>query len=104
MTRPLTPRQREALAAFTAHWERFGEAPTMRELGQALGLSSSQSVFSLLTTLVRKGALVRVERPGKWPELRPPGAGPARSYAELQAENARLRAALAAVTGEACGE
>ena len=58
MSQPaLTPRQREVLdfvAAFTAM---SGYPPTVRQIGGAVGLSSSSSVHAHLVALKRKGYL-----------------------------------------------
>lgn len=42
--RALTDRQRHILAAIRDHIAETGDAPTVREIGQAVGLKSSSSV------------------------------------------------------------
>jgi repressor LexA len=55
----LTPRQRGVLETIRASVETRGYPPTMREIGEAVGLSSPSSVKHQLTTLERKGYLRR---------------------------------------------
>jgi len=52
---PLSPRQRRCLEAVLAHRRRTGLPPTYRELGRALGISSTQGVRRHLEALERKG-------------------------------------------------
>jgi repressor LexA len=55
----LTPRQRKVLEVIR-HWvERFGYPPSVREIGDAVGLTSTSSVHHQLRTLERKGYLRR---------------------------------------------
>ncbi len=54
---PLTPRQRRVLDAVVGHLRRAGLPPTYRELGRALGISSTQGVKRHLEALERKGYL-----------------------------------------------
>jgi repressor LexA len=55
----LTPRQRRVLETIRTSVESRGYPPTMREIGEAVGLSSPSSVKHQLTTLERKGYLRR---------------------------------------------
>jgi len=48
------------LAFFAAHHEEHGTWPTIREVGAAVGLSSSSSVASHLSLLVKQGRLAHV--------------------------------------------
>ena len=58
-TRPLTARQRAVLDSVTAHLRRHGYPPTVREIGQAVGLRSTAGVAWHLDRLVARGHLVR---------------------------------------------
>ena len=53
----VTDRQREVLAAIQAHWDENGYAPTLRELGKALGIGSTNGVSDHLHTLMNKGLI-----------------------------------------------
>ena len=55
----LTPRQRKVLEVIRSSVERRGYPPSMREIGEAVGLTSSSSVSHQLATLERKGFLRR---------------------------------------------
>jgi repressor LexA len=55
----LTPRQRLVLETIRACVEQRGYPPSMREIGEAVGLTSPSSVKHQLTTLERKGYLRR---------------------------------------------
>ncbi len=55
----LTPRQRRVLEVIRSSVERRGYPPSVREIGEAVGLTSSSSVSHQLTTLERKGFLRR---------------------------------------------
>jgi repressor LexA len=56
---PLTPRQRRVLEVIRGCVERRGYPPSLREIGEAVGLTSPSSVAHQLTTLERKGYLRR---------------------------------------------
>lgn len=72
----LNPRQREILAFLREHARTHAYPPTVREIGQAVGLSSSSTVQNHLNVLEQKGHIRRdptksrtvevigVERPG----------------------------------------
>ncbi len=55
----LTPRQRKVLEVIRDWVERFGYPPSVREIGEAVGLTSTSSVHHQLRTLERKGYLRR---------------------------------------------
>lgn len=55
----ITPRQRRILDFIRDTVERRGYPPTVREIGEAVGLTSSSSVHAQLATLQRKGLLRR---------------------------------------------
>lgn len=57
--RGLTGRQREILDFILSEIHRKGYPPSVREIGLAIGLSSSSTVHSHLTSLERKGYLRR---------------------------------------------
>lgn len=58
-TRGLTPRQRKVLAVIRDWVDRYGYPPSVREIGDAVGLTSTSSVHHQLRTLERKGFLRR---------------------------------------------
>jgi repressor LexA len=55
----LTPRQRKVLEVIRTAVERRGYPPSMREIGEAVGLTSPSSVAHQLATLERKGFIRR---------------------------------------------
>ncbi|HVF04386.1 MAG TPA: transcriptional repressor LexA [Frankiaceae bacterium] len=55
----LTPRQRRVLEVIRDAVERRGYPPSVREIGEAVGLTSSSSVHHQLATLQKKGFLRR---------------------------------------------
>ena len=55
----LTPRQRDVLEFVESHLAQRGYPPTVREIGEALGLSSSSTVHAHLAALQDKGYLTR---------------------------------------------
>jgi repressor LexA len=56
-TAPLTPRQRRILDFIAETVRTRGYPPTVREIGEAVGLTSSSSVHAQLATLERRGHL-----------------------------------------------
>ncbi|HZZ49799.1 MAG TPA: transcriptional repressor LexA [Pseudonocardia sp.] len=56
---PLTPRQVKILEVIRDWVERFGYPPSVREIGDAVGLNSTSSVHHQLRVLERKGYLRR---------------------------------------------
>jgi len=78
----LTPRQRKVLRVIRESVQQRGYPPSMREIGEAVGLASTSSVSHQLAMLQRKGYLRRdVGRPRSG-EVRPPGRPAARSVPE----------------------
>jgi repressor LexA len=55
----LTDRQREVLGAIEYSIAKRGHPPTVRELANGLGLSSTNGVAQLLDVLERKGVIER---------------------------------------------
>src|SRR5436853_7727441 len=53
----LTPRQRRIVAFIRETLKERGYPPTVREIGEAVGLTSSSSVHAQLANLERKGLL-----------------------------------------------
>ena len=58
----LTPRQRKVLEVIRESVDRRGFPPTIREIGEAVGLASTSSVSYQLVTLQKKGFLRRDDR------------------------------------------
>jgi repressor LexA len=73
----LTPRQRRVLDEIRSSVERRGYPPSMREIGEAVGLTSSSSVSHQLAALERKGFLRRDPNRPRAIEVRHPEAGAA---------------------------
>ncbi len=71
----LTPRQRTVLETIRTSVESRGYPPTMREIGEAVGLASPSSVKHQLTTLERKGYLRRDPNRPRAMEVVNPSAG-----------------------------
>ncbi len=59
MSEDITTRQRQILECIEAHQRARGYPPSVREIGQAVGLTSPSSVHAHLATLQRLGYLVR---------------------------------------------
>ena len=55
----LTPRQRSIVRVIEDSIRRYGYAPTLREMGEAVGLASTSSVSHQLSILAKKGYLSR---------------------------------------------
>ncbi len=70
----LTPRQRRVLDTIRESVETRGYPPTMREIGEAVGLASPSSVKHQLTTLERKGYLRRDPNRPRAMEVVDPGS------------------------------
>ena len=77
----LTPRQRRVLAVIRDSVEARGYPPSMREIGQAVGLTSSSSVAHQLRVLESKGYLRRDPNRPRAVEVLIPDAEPRRSTA-----------------------
>src|SRR4051812_704508 len=58
-TASLTPRQQATLEYVADHTAKHGYPPTVREIGQAVGLASSSTVHAHLNNLQRLGHLRR---------------------------------------------
>ena len=71
----LTARQRLVLETIRDSVDRRGYPPSMREIGEAVGLTSPSSVAHQLTTLERKGFLRRDPNRPRAIEVMIPGAG-----------------------------
>ena len=56
---PLTDRQRECLVFILTHVKDKGFAPSMREIGRAMGIASTNGVSEMLRALERKGFVER---------------------------------------------
>ncbi|WP_366146410.1 transcriptional repressor LexA [uncultured Pseudokineococcus sp.] len=69
----LTPRQRKVLECISEAVSRRGYPPSMREIGEAVGLTSPSSVSHQLATLQRKGFLRRDPRRPRAIEVVVPG-------------------------------
>ena len=57
--RDLTARQRRIVQVIEDSTQRYGYAPTLREIGEAVGLASTSSVSHQLSRLAKKGYLSR---------------------------------------------
>lgn len=55
-----SPRQADLLRFVRAYRDRYGFAPTVREIGEHLGIGSTNAVCDLLAALERKGLIARV--------------------------------------------
>ena len=90
----LTPRQRKVLEVIRDSVERRGYPPTIREIGEAVGLSSTSSVSHQLSTLQKKGFLRRDPTKPRAVDVRMPGeAAAANAAADLVRDEAAERAA-----------
>jgi len=72
----LTPRQRRVLEVIRDAVERRGYPPSMREIGEAVGLTSPSSVAHQLGTLERKGLIRRDPNRPRAIEVRMPESVP----------------------------
>jgi repressor LexA len=79
----LTWRQRKVLQVIRDSVQRRGYPPSMREIGEAVGLTSTSSVSYQLSTLQNKGYLRRDAGRPRTVEVRLPGHSPVRPEAEL---------------------
>ncbi|MGP3980635.1 LexA family protein [Streptomyces sp. KR80] len=68
MSQPLTERQERILRCITEWIAEHGEGPTLREIGQCVGLSSTSSVAYQLGRLEQLGAIKRSGR--RWRSCR----------------------------------
>src|SRR4028118_2333863 len=74
----LTPRQKMVLDVIRDSVERRGYPPTVREIGEAVGLTSTSSVSHQLKTLQTKGFLRRDPSRPRAVDVRRPGAAASR--------------------------
>ena len=88
----LTPRQRKVLEVIRDSVERRGYPPTVREIGEAVGLTSTSSVSHQLAMLQKKGFLRRDPSRPRAVDVRLPGEMPA-AVAERAEDEAAERAA-----------
>ena len=101
----LTQRQRRILEVIRDAVDRQGYPPSVREIGQAVGLTSTSSVAHQLTTLERKGYIRRDPNRPRAVDVRPPDSGsasrmPAPGPADDEAERfARPEATYVPVVG-----
>ena len=72
----LTPRQRRVLEVIREWVERFGYPPSVREIGEAVGLTSTSSVAHQLRALERKGYLRRDPNRPRAVGIRPADSAP----------------------------
>jgi repressor LexA len=96
----LTPRQRKVLEVIRDAVERRGYPPSMREIGDAVGLTSTSSVSHQLITLERKGYLRRDPNRPRALEVRlPEGVAPSLDFDEAELRAARPAAAYVPMVG-----
>src|SRR5260370_19907120 len=84
----LTWRQRRVLQVIRESVQRRGYPPSMREIGEAVGLTSTSSVSYQLSTLQSKGCLRRDAGRPRTVEVRLPGHPAVRPEAEQEDETA----------------
>jgi repressor LexA len=90
----LTQRQRRVLEVIHDSIERRGYPPSVREIGEAVGLSSASSVAHQLSVLQKKGWLRRDPNRPRALDVRLPGeAAPARTLPTVAADDAATPAA-----------
>lgn len=82
----LTARQQSVLNCIHRHVRQRGYPPSIREIGDAVGLSSPSSVAHQLKVLQRKGYLYRDQNRPRAVEIRIPGQAPVRSWDALDSE------------------
>ena len=96
----LTPRQRKVLEVIRESVERRGYPPTVREIGEAVGLTSTSSVSHQLSTLQKKGFLRRDPSRPRAVDVRLPAEPPAERQVDEEAERSeRPRPAYVPVIG-----
>jgi repressor LexA len=95
----LTPRQRKVLEVIRESVERRGYPPTIREIGQAVGLTSTSSVSHQLQTLQKKGFLRRDPSRPRAVDVRLPGEMPDADIDEAAARAAQPQPAYVPVVG-----
>jgi len=60
----MTPRQRQVLDAIETFRDQYGLSPSIREIGTAIGVSSSSTTHSHVQSLIREGLLEEMLPPG----------------------------------------
>jgi repressor LexA len=85
----LTPRQHRVLDVIRDSVERRGYPPSMREIGEQVGLTSTSSVAHQLSTLEKKGYLRRDPNRPRAVEVRVPGQIAGTSTSEPRPSSAR---------------
>ncbi|MFP4227665.1 MAG: LexA family protein [Salinivenus sp.] len=66
----LTQRQNEAYEFIRGYMDRHRKPPTMKEIGDALGISSTNGVYKLLQTLEKKGWIEREKHAARGIQLK----------------------------------
>src|ERR1700745_1722707 len=82
----LTWRQRKVLQVIRDSVQKRGYPPSMREIGEAVGLTSTSSVSYQLSTLQKKGYLHRDVGRARTVEVRRPGHSPIRPEGKPEGE------------------
>jgi len=91
----LTPRQRRVLEVIRESVARRGYPPSMREIGEAVGLTSTSSVSHQLATLQRKGLLRRDANRPRAVEVRPPSPASSAAPGDTRYDDEEARRAAA---------
>ncbi|MGH8967423.1 MAG: transcriptional repressor LexA [Actinomycetes bacterium] len=99
----LTPRQRKVLEVIRDWVDRFGYPPSVREIGDAVGLTSTSSVHHQLRALERKGYLRRDPNRTRAVDVRGPDegteAGPAAAVEKAATDDLHPAPALVPLIG-----
>lgn len=95
----LTPRQRKVLEVIRDWVERFGYPPSVREIGDAVGLKSSSSVHHQLRALERKGYLRRDPNRTRAVDVRRPEDTPSTAPEETDARDLHPAPAMVPLLG-----
>jgi repressor LexA len=90
----LTPRQQKVLEVIRESVQRRGYPPSMREIGEAVGLTSTSSVSHQLRALQRKGYLLRDPNRPRAVMVRLPGAPPLAGEPETYEASGGLEEAI----------
>lgn len=61
MKKELTNRQRQVLEFIEKHIQRFGNSPTIREIGKSLDITSTNGVRAHLEALIKKGYIKKTD-------------------------------------------
>src|SRR5947209_7537821 len=95
----LTPRQRRVLEVIREWVERYGYPPSVREIGEAVGLTSTSSVAHQLRALERKGFLRRDPNRPRAVGVRPADDAPDAPEEASEGQPARSRPVFVPVVG-----